>query len=248
MKDAESIAVEGHRLSVALEIPPGGAEVVERGLDLGEGEFHEPARGVVDVHEQRAHGTAVLEPRVLRAVDLDELAETGPPGPRRLAAPQALPPGHGKGEAVLLGELLMREGRTEVGVETLRGWMTAVGLWVYRSRTRVSACSRVAVANWRLLGRPRWRDARALAPSRRNARYRRRTWRSLSPSSAAARRRVSRRSASWDITCSRSSSPIVNATVSAMAPLWPRGGHFYFGETGHLHFGPTVGGLIGRVT
>src|SRR5207244_1241940 len=37
MKDAESIAVEGHRLSVALEIPPGGAEVVERGLDLGEG-------------------------------------------------------------------------------------------------------------------------------------------------------------------------------------------------------------------
>ena len=128
MKHAESIAVEGHRLSVALEIPPGGAEVVERGLDLGEGEFHEPARGVVDVHEQRAHGTAVLEPRVLRAVDLDELAETGPPGPRRLAAPQALRPGHpeahrrhppakrfnGEGEAVLLGELLMREGRAEV--------------------------------------------------------------------------------------------------------------------------------------
>src|SRR5439155_5284956 len=179
-----------------------------------------------------------------RAVDLDEPAETGPPGPRRLAAPQALPPGHGKGEAVLLGELLMREGRTEVGVETLRGWMTAVGLWVYRSRTRVSACSRVAVANWRLLGRPRWRDARAVAPSRRNARYRRRIWRSLSPSSAAARRRVSRRSASWDMTCSRSSSPIVSATVSAMAPLWPRGGHFYFGETGHLHFGPTGQRLI----
>jgi len=67
---------------------------------------------------------------VLRAVDLDELAETGPPGPRRLAAPQALRPGHpeahrrhppakrfnGEGEAVLLGELLMREGRAEVGV------------------------------------------------------------------------------------------------------------------------------------
>src|SRR5437762_12918885 len=130
MKDAESIAVEGHRFPVALEIAPGGAEVVERGLDLGEGEFHEPARGVVDVHEQRAHGAAVLEPRVLRAVDLDELAETGPPGPRRLAAPQALRPGHpeahrrhppakrfnGEGEAVLLGELLMREGRAEVDV------------------------------------------------------------------------------------------------------------------------------------
>src|SRR5207249_2358187 len=46
------------------------------------------------------------------------------------------------------------------------------------------------------------------------------------------------------MTCSRSRSPIVNATVSAMAPLWPRGGHFYFGETGHLHFGPTGQRLI----
>src|SRR5947207_11563663 len=62
------------------------------------------------------------------------------------------------------------------------------------------------------------------------------------------RRRVSPRSASWDMTCSRSSSPIVNATVSAMTPLRARGGHFYFGETGHLHLGLTVGGLIGRVT
>src|SRR5262245_32794928 len=37
----------------------------------------------------------------------------------------------------------------------------------------------------------------------------------------------------------RSSSPTVSATVSAMAPLWASGGHFYFGQTGHLHFGPT---------
>src|SRR2546425_9663931 len=92
MKHAESIAVEGHRLSVALEIPPGGAEVVERGLDLGEGELHEPARGVVDVHEQRAHGPAVLEPGMLGAVDLDEFAEAGPPGARRLATSCALRP------------------------------------------------------------------------------------------------------------------------------------------------------------
>src|SRR5438094_9989231 len=97
MKHAESIAVEGHRLSVALEIPPGGAEVVERGLDLGEGEFHEPARGVVDVHEQRAHGAAGLEPRVLPAGDLGELAETGPPGPRRVGAPPGPRPGPPRG-------------------------------------------------------------------------------------------------------------------------------------------------------
>src|SRR5437667_12768422 len=94
MKDAESIAVEGHRLSVALEIPPGGAEVVERGLDLGEGELHEPAGGVVDVDEQGAHRAAVLEPRMLGAVDLDEFAEAGPPRPRRLAAPRPLRAGY----------------------------------------------------------------------------------------------------------------------------------------------------------
>src|SRR5262249_40195160 len=41
------------------------------------------------------------------------------------------------------------------------------------------------------------------------------------------------------VTCSRSSSAIVSATVSAMAPLGSEGGHLYFGETGHLHFGLT---------
>jgi integrase-like protein len=28
--------------------------------------------------------------------------------------------------------------------------------------------------------------------------------------------------------------------VSAIPPLWDRGRHFYFGETGHLHLGPTA--------
>src|SRR5437870_7837124 len=111
-----------------------------------------------------------------------------------------------------------------------------------------SARSRMASGSRRLLGRPRRRDAKPAAPAPLNARYRRRIWRSLSPSSAAARRRMSRRSASWDMTCSRSSSPIVNATVSAMAPLWAQGGHVYFGETGHLHLGLTAEGLTSDVT
>src|SRR5205809_961145 len=72
MKDAESIAVEGHRFPMALEIAPGGAEVVERGLDRGEGKFHEPARGVVDV--SLAH-----ERQRLLAGRGGQLAIAGPP-------------------------------------------------------------------------------------------------------------------------------------------------------------------------
>src|SRR5437867_2128754 len=56
VEDAQPIAVEGHRLPVLLEVTARGAEVVERRLDLGEGELHEPARRVVDVDEQGAHG------------------------------------------------------------------------------------------------------------------------------------------------------------------------------------------------
>src|SRR6185369_17295863 len=83
-----------------------------------------------DVHPQRADRPAVLEPRGLGAVDLDELAEARPPGPWRLATPRAVGARHpkagrchppaprfdGEGEAVLLGEFLMREGRTEIAV------------------------------------------------------------------------------------------------------------------------------------
>src|SRR2546427_5499820 len=48
-------------------------------------------------------------------------------------------------------------------------------------------------------------------------------------------RRVSRRSVIRVMRCSRSSSAIVNATVSAMAPLWRPGGHFYLGAVSGGH-------------
>ena len=39
------------------------------------------ARGVVHVDEQCARRAAVLKPRMFAAIDLDELAQTRPPGP-----------------------------------------------------------------------------------------------------------------------------------------------------------------------
>ena len=49
--------------------------VVEGGFGLHEPQLHEPSGGVVDVHEQRAVRSSVLEPVVLAAVDLDQLAQ-----------------------------------------------------------------------------------------------------------------------------------------------------------------------------
>src|SRR5262245_28489798 len=92
MEDTEAVAVEGHRFTVPLEVAPRGAEVVERGLDLGEAQLHEATRGVVDEHEECADGPAVFEPGMLRAVDLDELPETRAPRARRVAAAGPLHP------------------------------------------------------------------------------------------------------------------------------------------------------------
>src|SRR5438128_7615098 len=83
VKDAEPVAVERHGLAVTLEVAPGRVEVIERGLGVREAELHEAAGGVVDVDQQRAARATILEPGVLAAIELDELAEG------RLGAPAA---------------------------------------------------------------------------------------------------------------------------------------------------------------
>src|SRR3989454_2837466 len=90
VKDAEPVAVERHGLAVALEVASGRVEVIERGLGVREAELHEAAGGVVDVDQQGAARATVLEPGVLAAIDLDELAETGAALARRVAPPGTL--------------------------------------------------------------------------------------------------------------------------------------------------------------
>src|SRR2546428_7443328 len=130
MTDAEPDAVERHGLAVTLEVAPGRVEVIERGLGVREAELHEAAGGVVDVDQQRAARATILEPSVLAAIELDELAEAGPTLPRRIAPAGALGPRDpkaggthpaeerldGQDEGVLLGELLVGERGAEVGV------------------------------------------------------------------------------------------------------------------------------------
>jgi hypothetical protein len=53
----------------------------ERGLRGREAQLHEPARRVVDEDEEHAGRAPILEPRILRAIDLDELTDARAPSP-----------------------------------------------------------------------------------------------------------------------------------------------------------------------
>src|SRR6267378_1354221 len=124
------VAVEGHRLAVALKISAGRGEVVERRFALHEAQLHQATGRVVDVNQQRAAGTALLEPGVLGAVDLNQFAEALAPVARLMRHPDSLSPRDpdasadqpdpqrflGDPEIVQLEELLAGQRGTEVGV------------------------------------------------------------------------------------------------------------------------------------
>jgi hypothetical protein len=113
-----------------LEILAGRLEIVESRFRLDELQMHQATGGVVDIDEQRALRTAVLEPPMLGAVDLHQLTQTITPRPRLVDALQAVfspnpqaGPDHplpqcldAKVQAMKLRQLLRRQGRTKIGV------------------------------------------------------------------------------------------------------------------------------------
>src|SRR5438045_8207308 len=113
-----------------LEILAGRLEVVEGRFRLNELQMHQAAGGVVDIDQQRALRTAVLEAPMLGTVDLHQLTQTITPCPRLVDAlrsvfspnpkagadhplPQCLDP---KVQAMKLAQLLSRQGRTKIGI------------------------------------------------------------------------------------------------------------------------------------
>src|SRR5215210_8149803 len=69
------IAVEGDRAAMGLEVAFERLEIGKGAFRGYEAQLHQPAGGIVDEDEQRAGVGAVLEPAVLAAVDLDQLAQ-----------------------------------------------------------------------------------------------------------------------------------------------------------------------------
>jgi len=72
-------------------IVAGRAEIIERRFRGGEAQRHDPAGRVVDEGEQAAHRPAILEPGVLRAVDLHQLAQAIAPPARLMGRGEPMP-------------------------------------------------------------------------------------------------------------------------------------------------------------
>ncbi|CAB5291688.1 hypothetical protein IST455A_04270 [Burkholderia multivorans] len=120
----------GTWLAVALEVRACRLEVAERRLGRGEVQLHQPAGRVVDVHQQRALRRPILEPRMLAAVDLDQLAQARASRPRLVDLRRTLPPWHpqasvghqpphrllGQPNAMTFPELVAGQRRPEVGI------------------------------------------------------------------------------------------------------------------------------------
>ncbi len=91
---------------------------------------HQPARRVVDVHQQRTRRRAFLEPAMVAAVDLDQLAQTCAPRTRLVDLRWTLPARYpqarvrhqpsdrfpGQANAVALVQLLAGQRRAKVGI------------------------------------------------------------------------------------------------------------------------------------
>src|SRR6266436_4207577 len=89
-EDAVLVAVERHRLAPGLEISPGGVEIGEGRLAFDKLQVHQPARRIVDKHQQRALRPAVFEPPMFAAVDLHQLANALAPMARLVNTPAPL--------------------------------------------------------------------------------------------------------------------------------------------------------------
>ena len=87
------VAVQRHRLAVLLEVRAHRREVGEGRLRLAEQQPHQGAGGIVHEHQQGAARSTLLEPLVVAAVDLDELAATRPTAPGLLDPRLAASPG-----------------------------------------------------------------------------------------------------------------------------------------------------------
>src|SRR5947207_9940025 len=74
-EDAMLVAVECYRLAMRLQIGAGRPEVIKCRFRADEPQLHQPAGRIVHKSQQRAWRAAILEPGVLRAVDLHQLAQ-----------------------------------------------------------------------------------------------------------------------------------------------------------------------------
>ena len=242
-EDGVLVAVEGRRAPVPRQVGARRGEVVEGRLRTDEPQLHEVTGGVVHEDEQGAAGAAALEPLMVAAVYLDQLAQARSPVARLVGMPPALAarePDPGRrhplaqglaadGQVVALEELLARQRRPEV----------RVALPDDGDDARLELCREPPVA--RPTSVPGY-QAGGAGPLQGPAQPP--DLPEVRPSCSAAFTWASRRSTTRRMTSSRSSSLALMVISPAIRPPPGRqgvasSGHFYLAGTGHFHVGAT---------
>src|SRR5207248_9747813 len=167
-KNPMLVAVKRHWLAPGLQIRAGGMEIRKSRLALDKLKMHQPARRVVDEHQQRALRAAVLEPPVLAAIELHQLANALAPMARLMDARAPLLAVSPIPASTIHHRSVSRPSASPC---TSRNFSAArVGpKSQYRLRIIANASSRTSSGLRRLLGRPRRREIRPVAPSLRYA-------------------------------------------------------------------------------
>lgn len=123
------VRIKGNRCTVTLEIERQCLEVGEGTLGTHKAQLHQLARRIIDEHQQRARRSAILEPAMLRPVDLHQFAIGFAPQPRLMKRPALLarqpksgidhPAAHRLArhtQTIAFGQLLRRQGRPEIRI------------------------------------------------------------------------------------------------------------------------------------
>src|SRR5467141_3055930 len=90
-EDAVLVAVERDRLAMLLQIGARRPEVIKRRFRGDEPQLHKPARRIIDESQQRGRRAALLEPGVLRAIDLHQFAQAIAPPARLMRRGETMP-------------------------------------------------------------------------------------------------------------------------------------------------------------
>ena len=78
VKTAAGCAGPRRHLPAVLHSTSAGASIGESGLRSDEQKLYQPARCIINVNEQCARRTTILEPAMLTAINLNEFSGTGP--------------------------------------------------------------------------------------------------------------------------------------------------------------------------
>lgn len=78
-EDTRFIAVKDHGFTVFLDIATGRFKIGKGGLRFHKQQVHQTTGGIVDIDQCRTGPTPVFKPVMVTAVNLYQLASTGPP-------------------------------------------------------------------------------------------------------------------------------------------------------------------------